>query len=33
MTTPGLAASTAGDHAVPHGQHGSTPSPAGHPGH
>lgn len=31
MTTPGLAASTAGDNAVPHGEHGTTP--AGHGNH
>ncbi|WP_299165386.1 hypothetical protein [uncultured Arthrobacter sp.] len=28
ITTPGLAASTAGDNAVPHGEHGSVPAPA-----
>ncbi|WP_309070323.1 hypothetical protein [Arthrobacter sp.] len=33
ITTPGLAASTAGEHAVPHGQHGSVPVPADHPDH
>lgn len=33
ITTPGLAASTAGDFAVPHGEHGSVPIPAEHPGH
>jgi hypothetical protein len=30
ITTPGLAASTAGKYAVPHGQHGGPASPAGH---
>lgn len=33
ITTPGLAASTAGDHAVPHGQHGVAPLPANHADH
>lgn len=33
ITTPGLAASTAGNHAVPHGQHGSVPEPADHEDH
>ncbi|NJC21900.1 hypothetical protein BJ994_000976 [Arthrobacter pigmenti] len=37
ITTPGLAASTAGDFAVPHGEHGTAPGtppvPAEHPGH
>lgn len=33
ITTPGLAASTAGDNAVPHGQHGLVPAPSEHPGH
>ena len=33
ITTPGLAASTAGDHAVPHGQHGPLPVPADHGDH
>ncbi|GAA2177999.1 hypothetical protein GCM10009784_30770 [Arthrobacter parietis] len=33
ITTPGLAASTAGDNAVPHGEHGLVPAPAEHPGH
>lgn len=33
ITTPGLAASTAGDNAVPHGEHGVAPLPAEHPGH
>jgi hypothetical protein len=32
ITTPGLAATAAGQHAVPHGEHGGTSpnSPAGH---
>lgn len=30
IATPGLAASTAGQYAVPHGQHGGPASPAGH---
>lgn len=33
ITTPGLAASTAGEHAVPHGQHGTMPLPSEHPDH
>lgn len=33
IVTPGLAASTAGDHAVPHGQHGGVPAPAEHVNH
>ena len=32
ITTPGLAATAAGQHAVPHGEHGSSTqsAPAGH---
>jgi hypothetical protein len=30
IATPGLAASTAGQYAVPHGEHGPTPPPGGH---
>jgi membrane protease YdiL (CAAX protease family) len=30
ITTPGLAASTAGQFAVPHGEHGSAPATGGH---
>lgn len=33
ITTPGLAASTAGDSAVPHGQHGLVPTQTDHNGH
>ena len=33
ITTPGLAASTAGDNAVPHGGHGTAPASEGHNGH
>ena len=33
ITTPGLAASTAGDNAVPHGEHGSAPVPVDHVDH
>lgn len=33
ITTPGLAASTAGDHAVPHSGHGPAPAPEGHQDH
>ena len=33
IATPGLAASTAGDNAVPHGTHGTAPAPSDHAGH
>jgi hypothetical protein len=33
IATPGLAASTAGQYAVPHGQHGDTVLPPDHHGH
>lgn len=33
IATPGLAASTAGDFAVPHGEHGTAPVPLEHSGH
>ncbi|BCW44304.1 hypothetical protein [Arthrobacter sp. StoSoilB5] len=32
VATPGLAASMAGQHAVPHGEHGQAPSEGKHPG-
>ncbi|WP_347110524.1 hypothetical protein AAHB33_07195 [Paenarthrobacter sp. S56] len=32
VATPGLAASMAGQHAVPHGEHGQAPSNGGNPG-